>query len=159
MEASSIRSQDAQFADLHNRLQAMMKHISALNRDIVTYKTDTNSRLDTLNNRIETLSSSIARMDGTVSKLDNLPAMEKKLDEMKRDLSQTKSDLHISLDRHASGLRKVVGDTHSSLLGGIADNARGAGTYFLVAVGSQVVTVAAYLLYKRRKASSPKKYL
>lgn len=137
----------------------MLKHFSALNREIVNYQSLTNSRLDTLNTRLETLGASISRMESTVSKLDYLPAMEKKLDEMKRDVSQTKSDLHSSLDRHVAGLRKAVGDTHSSLLGGIAENARGAGTYFLVAVGSQVITVGAFLLYKRRKANSPKKYL
>lgn len=150
--AEQIRSSDAQFADLHNRLQAMMKHISALNRDITHYQQNAKSEN-------EKLVAQISRLEASISKLDGLASMERKIDEIKGDVRQTKSDLHNSLDKHVTSLKSTVRDTHHSLLGSMAANAPSVAMYVFVVLGSQALLVVAYLVYKRRKANGPKKYL
>jgi lectin, mannose-binding 1 len=146
--ASAIKA-DAQFADLHNRLQAMMKHISALNRDVVTANGEGKARADELDEKIRRLEKST----------DRLNSMDRKLGEIQGDVRQTKMDLQSTLDKGVAGLKAVVTDTHRTMLGSLAASAPSVMGYILVAVGSQALTVAAYLLYKRRKAASPKKYL
>jgi mannose-binding lectin 1 len=152
VSADTIRSSDAQFADLHNRLQAMMKHISALNRDLNHYQSTAKYESDKI-------SAQLLRLESSISKLDGLAGMERKIDEIKGDVRQTKSDLHNSLDKHVSSLKSTVRDTHHSMIGSLAANAPGIAMYIFVVLGSQVLLVAAYVLYKRRKANGPKKYL
>jgi mannose-binding lectin 1 len=148
-EPASAIPADAQFADLHNRLQAMMKHISALNRDVVTSQAQAMERANVLQ----------SRLDKATDQLNSLAAMDRKMGEIAADVRQTKADLHSSLDRHVAGLKSVVADTHRTVLGSIAASAPSVLGYVLVVVCSQAVTVAAYLVYKRRKNAGPKKYL
>jgi mannose-binding lectin 1 len=150
--AENIRSSDAQFADLHNRLQAMMKHISALNRDLTHYQQNARSES-------EKLVAQVSRLEASISKLDGLASMERKIDEIKGDVRQTKSDLHNSLDKHVMSLKSAVRDTHHTLLGSVAASAPSVAMYVFVVMGSQALMVVAYLVYKRRKANGPKKYL
>ena len=150
--AEQIKSSDAQFADLHNRLQAMMKHVSAMNRDLTHYQQQAKSEH-------EKLVAQISRLESSISKLDGLANIEKKIDEIKGDVRQTKSDLHNSLDKHVLSLKSTVRDTHHSMLGTVAANAPGVALYVFVVLGSQALLVVAYLVYKRRKANGPKKYL
>jgi mannose-binding lectin 1 len=149
--ASSI-AVDSQFADLHNRLQAMMKHISALNRDASQSHAAVMARANDLEAKIVTLGKSMERLDALVG-------MEKRLGEIHADVRQTKADLHNSLDRHASGIKEIVRDTHRTMLGSIAASAPTVLGYIFVVLGSQVLTVVAYVVYKRRKAAGSKKYL
>jgi lectin, mannose-binding 1 len=147
--AASIQNSNEQFADLHNRLQAMMKHISALNRDFINFQTNSATRHAEL---IKTISN----LEAAFNRLNDINA---KLGEIQADVRQTKQDLHNSLDRHISGLKNEVRSGHSTVMGTIAGLGTGVGKFVLVVVGSQALTVGAYLLYKRRKANSPKKYL
>lgn len=147
--AEEIKSQEAQFADLHNRLQAMTKHISALNRDMNRYQASARSESQRLNEQLSRLE----------TKLDALPGMERKIGEIQGDVRQTKIDLHNSLDRQFTSLKSTVRDTHSSVLGTLATSAPSVALYVFVVLGSQALLVVAYILYKRRKMNGPKKYL
>ena len=150
--ADTIQSSDAQFADLHNRLQFMMKHISTLNRDLSHYQATAKSENDKL-------VAQLSRFENSISRLDNLASMERKIDEIKGDVRQTKSDLHNSLDKQISSLKSTVRDTHHSMTGSIAANAPSFMLYVFVVLGSQALLIVAYVLYKKRKANGPKKYL
>jgi mannose-binding lectin 1 len=150
--AEQIRSSDAQFADLHNRLQAMMKHISALNRDLNHYQQNAKSESNKLVEQV-------SRLEASISKLDALASMDRKIDEIRGDVRRTKSDLHNSLDKHVTSLKSTVRDTHHSMIGSLAANAPSMALYVFVVLGSQALLIAAYLVYKRRKANGPKKYL
>lgn len=151
--ASAFHSQDAQFADLHNRLQAMMKHLGSMNRHIIEYQANAKSQNEKLVAQISDLSTALS------SKLDDLASMKKKIDEIESNVRKTKSDLTIALDKHVKGLTVAVTDTHHSLLGSVAENAPSFVMYVFVVLGSQVLLIVAYLVYKRRKANGPKKYL
>jgi len=151
VDASSIKT-DAQFADLHNRLQAMMKHINSLSREL----TQSQSVATLHANNLE---GDFKRMESQLSKLDDLVAMGNKLNSIQADVRQTKADLHNALDRHVAGLRNEVRDSHANVLGSITSSAPGITGFLVVVFGSQALLVVAYLLYKKRKANGPKKYL
>ncbi|KAL3419148.1 lectin family integral membrane [Phlyctema vagabunda] len=153
--ASAI-STDAQFADLHNRLQAMMKHITFLSRDLLNYQETQNKKSAELSNQLTQLSSSLNRLDGLQG---NLQGIEKKIEYISSDVKQTKSDLHNALDQHVAGLKTAVGTHHENLMANVVASAPSIVAYTIVVLGSQGVLIVAYLLYKRRKANGPKKYL
>ncbi|KAG9247247.1 concanavalin A-like lectin/glucanase domain-containing protein [Calycina marina] len=151
--ASEFKNNDAQFADLHNRLQAMMRHISALSQEIQSSRSFTTHSQDGVQ-------AAFARLEDTMSKLDFIPEFEKKLDAVQADVRQTKADLHNALDRHVAGLKNDVRVNHANVLGGIAEHKTGIAGFLFVVFGSQAVLVGAYLWYKRRKVNGPyKKFL
>ncbi|PVH74197.1 legume-like lectin family protein [Cadophora sp. DSE1049] len=146
--ASKYTSSSEQFADLHNRLQSMMKHISATSRDQAHWQTQAQKTSELLAERL-------ARIEASLGELHSL---RERIDAIQADVRQTKSDLHNQLDRHVANIQGEVRDTHSSLTGRI-EKGSGIGRFVVVVVGSQVVLVGAYLLYKRRRAGSHMKYL
>jgi mannose-binding lectin 1 len=149
--ASEFKSSDAQFADLHNRLQAMMKHIHALHRSIP----DSGS--------IALLKSDIAAVSSQLSTLSRIESIEKKLDAIQADVKQTKSDLHGALDRRFMGLKTDITESHGktveSLMGHIGENRTGLWGILCVVLLVQGGLGGAYLAYKRRIKNGPKKYL
>jgi mannose-binding lectin 1 len=147
-EPASSVPESAQFADLHNRLQAMMKHISALNRELSAQQKSTQTRYNTLEEKV-------SRLEQALNKLDTLAVIDRKLAEVQADVRQTKADLHNALDKQVTGLKNVVRDGHKTMLG----SAPGVMSYILVGVAGQGITVLGYLVYKRRKNAGPKKYL
>ncbi|ESZ90190.1 hypothetical protein SBOR_9426 [Sclerotinia borealis F-4128] len=163
--ATDYKSSDAQFADLHNRLQSMMKHITALNRDLSQYQANSLSRIETLNGNINSLSSTISRLESSLSKLDSIPALERNLRDVANDVKSTKSELHEALDRHVLSLKQRVAETHGSVLGTVGEGLRshksgiGYAGLALVVVGSQFGLIVAYVLYKKRKNGGNKKFL
>lgn len=125
----------------------MMKHVSALNRDINGY---TSSSLASSSSISETLSKINSRFD----------ALEKKLDTVQADVRQTKADLHNSLDKHVAGLKHEVRENHGEVFGEL-DKKSSIGLWGVAAVifGTQGVLMVCYILYKRRVKNGPKKYL
>jgi lectin, mannose-binding 1 len=147
--AEKFTSSAAQFADLHNRLQAMMRHFSTQNQAFQTYQQQSLLRHETLLQRITAIEASLGKLEGSGTVLNDI----------KSDVRQTKADLHNALDRHVAGLKSAVSESHHNVLGTLARSGTGLGKFVLVVLGSQAVLVGAYVLYKRRKANGPKKYL
>lgn len=150
--ASTVKDQAAQFADLHDRLQALTQHVNSLHSEIGDSRVNTNSRFDGL-------AADISRLESQFTKLDTIADLNRKLDSIQADVRQTKSDLHNALDQHVAGLRNEVRGTHATLLGTVAGSAPGISGFILAVLASQGLLVLAYVLYKRRKANGPKKYL
>ncbi|KAH8653094.1 concanavalin A-like lectin/glucanase domain-containing protein [Tricladium varicosporioides] len=147
--ASQYHSSAEQFADLHNRLQLMMKHISTLNRDLQTYQTLAAERHESLMTRIHSIEASVKVQEGNPHVMRDIQS----------DVRQTKADLHNALDAHVAGLKTAVRDSHHSVLGTLAKSGTGLGKFVLVVILSQVVVVGAYVIYKRRKSGGHMKYL
>ncbi|KAH7348344.1 concanavalin A-like lectin/glucanase domain-containing protein [Rhexocercosporidium sp. MPI-PUGE-AT-0058] len=146
--AAKYTSSFEQFADLHNRLQSMMKQISASTRDATHFSTQ-------MQKTTELLAERLARIEASVGELHSL---RERIDAIQADVRQTKSDLHNQLDRHVANIKGEVRDTHSSLTGTL-EKGSGIGKFVVVVVGSQVVLVGAYLMYKKRRAGNHMKYL
>jgi mannose-binding lectin 1 len=143
-----------QFADLHNRLQVMMKHISTAHRDHMTFETDTNAHYRDVILRLEALTNSVQSIKSIQQGLDT------KLESVSKETNKIKHELHNALERHITGLKNEVRGTKDSMLEGVANSGGiGWGGLILVVVGSQVVTAGAYVLYKRRKSGNHMKYL
>ncbi|QSZ30039.1 hypothetical protein DSL72_004557 [Monilinia vaccinii-corymbosi] len=163
--ASDYKSSEAQFADLHNRLQAMMKHITALNRDFSQYQANSLSRIDTLNENINSLTKTISRLESSLSRLEFIPSLERSLRDVASDVKSTRQQLHESLDEHVLSLKQRVAETHGSVLGTVGEGLKShkPGVSYaglaLVVVGSQVGLIVAYALYKKRKNGGSKKFL
>lgn len=151
--AEKYSSSSEQFADLHNRLQMMMKHVSTANRDHQHFQTETQEQHRALVGKLDSLSSSISRLSSSFQSLEN------KLEAIHKDVRATKNELHSSLDRQVNGLRHDVRNTEDSIFAHVQEHSIGWGKIMLVIVLSQFVSVGAYLAYKKRKASMPKKYL
>ncbi len=98
------QSSDAQFSDLQNRLQNMMKHFSTLSRDFNDYSKKSQGRHDDL----------MAVVRGLERRMSDMRSVKEKIEEVQRDVKQTKADLHSSLDRHFAGLKGDVRETTTS---------------------------------------------
>ncbi|TVY32969.1 Protein ERGIC-53-like [Lachnellula subtilissima] len=147
--ASQYTSSDAQFADLHNRLQAMMRAFSMQTQAFQTYQQQSNARHETLLQRITAIEASAKQQEGT----------GKVLKDIQSDVRQTKADLHNALDQHVAGLKSAVREGHSNVLDTLANTGTGLWKFVFVVFGSQALLVGGFVLYKRRKANGPKKYL
>lgn len=143
----------------------MMKHITALNRDLSQYQANSLSRIDSLNGNINALSNTISRLESSLSKLDSITGLERSLRDVSNDVKSTKKELHEALDQHVLSLKQRVAETHGSVLGTVGEGLRShkSGIGYLglaaVVVGGQVGLVLAYVLYKKRKNGGNKKYL
>ncbi|EHK97121.1 hypothetical protein M7I_7131 [Glarea lozoyensis 74030] len=147
--ASKFHSSAEQFADLHNRLQSMMKHIGHISQQLIEERNEALKRQDLLLAKLQSIEASIKIQEGTPNIMKDVQS----------DVRATKADLHEALNMHAAGIKGVVQNTHHTVIGEMAKSGVGLGSFVLVVVAGQVVVVGAYVLYKRRKANGPKKYL
>lgn len=147
-EAASAIPESRQFADLHDRLQAMMKHIGVINREVSVAQGSTATRITQLEEKVTAL-------ERAISKLDSLAGLDKKLSDIQSDVQQTKRELHNAVERGVAGLKSEVREGHRTMLGSLP----GVMGYILVGIMGQGLTVVGYLVYKRRKNAGPKKYL
>ena len=153
-DAGKITSSKEQFADLHNRLQSTNHHLSTIFRQVV--------QLGTVGEkRHEEISIQVGELKGLLTKLDRLGALEDKIDELEREMRSLHADLRQAVtNSEQSVMYHVTGN-----LAGHADNLadrlkpQGHGRLIFVIVAGQLVLVLGYVVYKRRRASSPKKYL
>lgn len=114
VDAAKIAA-NAQFADLHNRLQGLTRHLTTTSRDLVHYQNLAAERHNTILDLLHKLESQIAPIPALQGNLNRFENMERKMDLVSADVKQTKSDLHNALDQHVAGLRSEVRDTHSTL--------------------------------------------
>ncbi|KAB5558008.1 concanavalin A-like lectin/glucanase domain-containing protein [Coniochaeta sp. 2T2.1] len=157
-EADKITSSKAQFADLHNRLQSVNHHLSTIFRTIAT-------NVQTGEHRHEEMSVMMGELKGLLTsrvldKLEKLDALEGKIAGLEREVKSVRNELAQKMRETEHAVKSVVTDKHETLADHIKANAAPGHTRLIVAIfGSQLVLVGLFVLYKRRKASGPKKYL
>jgi lectin, mannose-binding 1 len=155
-----------QFADLHNRLQAIMKHVTALHREYTTGRQDEETKLKAIHNMVSKQMyskpgsasppsfSSSSGTDDLIKAMDQrLQDMEKKFDDLASQIQHIKYALADT--GHIEDLKRTLEDTHISLLSVAPRH----GFLIFTILGSQALLVVAYFVYKMRRANSPKKYL
>ncbi|PBP22956.1 legume-like lectin family protein [Diplocarpon rosae] len=150
--ASNFQSSAEQFADLHNRLQSMTRHISSGNAASLRYRLKDEAKM-------EELITKISSMDDILAELKWLRSH---LTAVQTEVQETKKELHESLQEHTNSIKSQARNTHNNLHRKVEDvAARGVGFWGLVGVvaGSNVVLVVVYTLYKRRKSGEHMKYL
>ncbi|KAJ2906194.1 putative lectin family integral membrane protein [Zalerion maritima] len=151
-DADSITSSKAQFADLHNRLQSVNNHLSTIFRQVA-------SQNSIGERRQEELSSQINDLKQMMSKLDAIDDLKKTVQNIQKQVNNIKRDLGNQIRNNENNLKSYVSDTHDALHQKVLDAAPGHGKLIMVIIGSQLFMAGVYLYYKKRKNSSPKKFL
>ena len=153
-DAAAITSSIEQFADLHNRLQNMNHHLTTIYKQLSS--ADQHGE-----KRHEEVAIQLGQMRGLFDRLDKLDAIEEKLAKMERDIKSLNTELRQSVANAESAVKYHVTGHLEGHHNKLAETLRhpGNGTLILVIVLCQLFVVVTYLVYKRRKANSPKKYL
>jgi len=151
-DADRITSSKAQFTDLHNRLQSVNHHLSTIFRQV--------SQQGTIGEkRHEETSVMLGEIKGLLSKLDRIADLEQKVVNLEREMRALRGDVAQKVRDSENAIKGHIIDTHATLQDTVKSSAPGHGRLIFIILGSQVLLVAAYIFYKRRKNSSPKKYL
>ncbi|GAB7360834.1 hypothetical protein MBLNU230_g0820t1 [Neophaeotheca triangularis] len=154
--ADMFHSSQEQFEDLHNRLQGLTHQVANIFSDI-----------DKLSRKMEERHNEmLARMPAVPT--DTINSMNRKLEGMDKTLSRVLRDVESKDYReHLNSLQQAV----DTMKGGLTDHlpdtlgrivtasAPRMGMMIFIFVGVQVMLAGAYIVYKRRRAGAPKKYL
>ncbi|MCJ1260357.1 hypothetical protein MMC22_000217 [Lobaria immixta] len=143
--ASSIESQEARFADLHNRVQLMAHAVDNIF-----------SELTKLAERSEERHQELAR---NAMSTDKLNAMDQRIQNVETIVRDYKGQL--------SNLDRLLKESHSRLTVGlpqhmseiISTRSPRMGVFLTVFIVFQLLLAGSYVVYKRRRANGPKKYL
>ncbi|KAI2470616.1 concanavalin A-like lectin/glucanase [Annulohypoxylon bovei var. microspora] len=150
--AETITSSAAQFADLHNRIQSTNHHLSSIFRQVAG-----------LNNvgekRHEETSKAISDVRQLLYKLDKLDLLQGEIGKLQRELRDMRSDINLKVKDSEHAVKSFIGTNHGNMLEHVAVQAAPRhGKLIFVIIGSQILIVAAYIYYERKK-TLPKKYL
>ncbi|KAF2835695.1 putative lectin family integral membrane protein [Patellaria atrata CBS 101060] len=152
--AGTIKSQQDQFADLHNRLQIIDRHVQHLYREIDSL----NKALETSHEDIITHIIAGRHTDHTESRLQ---VLQNTVDNIKKDIEGK------DYREHLANLHNAVREGHARLTESIPETMNHIVTtkapkmhiFVFIVIGFQVMLLGSYIVYRRRRESSPKKYL
>ncbi|KAI1184441.1 legume-like lectin family protein [Nemania serpens] len=158
ISADTITSSRAQFADLHNRLQSVNHHLSTIFRQGAGMNSMNEKRHEETSQMIDDLRRSVSRLD-KLDKLDKLEWLTSEMTKMQREIQNIKTDLNNKISQSENNLKRSISANHGSMLEHVAIQATPRhGKLIFVIIGSQVVLIAGYIYYERKK-TMPKKYL
>ncbi|CAJ2506839.1 Uu.00g080250.m01.CDS01 [Anthostomella pinea] len=158
MSPDSITSSKSQFADLHNRLQSVNHHLSTIFRQVASANSLGEKRHDETAKTVDEIKQLLSRLD-RLDKLDKLDSLQKDITNLQRDLKDMKRDVNNKVRDSENALKNFLGSNHGTMLEHVAVSASPRlGRIIFVIIGSQIVLVAGYVYYERKK-TLPKKYL
>ncbi|KAH9898841.1 concanavalin A-like lectin/glucanase domain-containing protein [Xylariomycetidae sp. FL2044] len=153
--ADSITSSKAQFADLHNRLQSVNHHLSTIFRQVATQNNVGDIRHGETAKQLDDLKQVMSKLD----KLDKLDSLQNEITKLQRDVKEMRSDYQKKIKDSEHALKSFLSSNHGTMLEHVAiQSTPRHGKLIFVIIGSQVVLIAGYIYYERKK-TSPKKYL
>ncbi|PTB71354.1 hypothetical protein M440DRAFT_1466320 [Trichoderma longibrachiatum ATCC 18648] len=100
-----------------------------------------------------------ASLQSKLALLDQLAAFQQRIVALENEVRNMNSELQQKIAANERAVHGALRTHHMSLTQRVTESVPGHGRLIAVIVGTQVVLVAAYVLYKRKKANSPKKYL
>ncbi|KAK0790744.1 hypothetical protein LTR91_015121 [Friedmanniomyces endolithicus] len=171
--ADEIKSQEDQFADLHNRLQGMTHQVANIFGEFDILQRKIEEKHEALMNALPSTAggSAASGSDQQVQPRDNTAAINeirRKMEGMERVLQHIQRDiegkdykehingLQMAVDGLKGGLTEHLPDTVARLIHASAPRM---GMFVFVVLAFQVMLVGAYVVYKRRRDRMPKKYL
>ncbi|KAL9639651.1 MAG: hypothetical protein Q9164_000807 [Protoblastenia rupestris] len=146
--ASSYQSSQAQFEDLHDRLQTIAHAIEKLDIEISNHIGESDHRHREISRGLMTRET-INHITGQSDKLDRIERIVNSFQGQISNLQGAVKDSHLSM---TEGLPKHMSDI-------ITTNGPRMGLLIFVFVVVQVMLVGVYTVYKRRIKQGPKKYL
>ncbi|KAL2202586.1 concanavalin A-like lectin/glucanase [Sarocladium strictum] len=151
-DADVFSTSKTQFRDLHNRMQATNHQISALFRTISKFQNAQAKNHESLIDLVNSLNDRLAS-------LDKLGDLSQRVTDIEKEMRSMRNDLGRKIQANERNFKGMLGDHHATLSQTLIDSMPGHKRLFAVVVGTQVLVAVAYVLYKRRKANMPKKYL
>ncbi|KXJ97737.1 concanavalin A-like lectin/glucanase domain-containing protein [Microdochium bolleyi] len=151
-DAATYTSSEAQFRDLHGRMQGINHQLGSIFRQLSSVNNMGSSRH-------EETHQALAEYKAVLGKLDRLDQLEHKLDALTRDMTDMRRDIKDKIRDSEYSVKNAMGGQHGNMLEHVAiQTAPRHGKLIFVIIGSQILIVGAYIFYERKKLS-PKKYL
>ncbi|KZF21495.1 putative lectin family integral membrane protein [Xylona heveae TC161] len=153
-QAASSISTDLQFADLHNRLQLINHQMTRLYKEVAYISSKAEER------HLELNSKSVP--------YEQLNTMDRRLQAIENVVLRIQKDVEgKDYKEHLTKLQDALRDTHSSIVESlpqtlshiVTSSAPRMGLLIFIVVVFQLLLAASYVIYKRRRANAPKKYL
>ncbi|KAM0247216.1 hypothetical protein ACHAQJ_009948 [Trichoderma viride] len=151
-EADIFQTSKTQFQDLHNRLQGTNHQLSSVYRSVSRHHQMDERRHSEVKDLLNAIQSKLEQFD-------QLKTFQQRIVALENEVRNMNNELHQKLKENERSVQGALRVHHTSLTQRVAESVPGHGKLIAVIIGTQVVLVAAYVLYKRRRANSPKKYL
>lgn len=143
--ASQYASQAAQFEDLHNRLQTMAHAIENIQQAVSKLTGDSEGRH--------------REISRNVMSADQLKAMDSRIQGIEKTVGDYRKEF--------SSLQAIFKDSHGNLMQSLPAHMTDiihtktprVGLFLFIVVAFQALLAGSYIIYKRRRAQGPKKYL
>lgn len=170
--AGSIKSQQDQFADLHNRIQIINHRVNSISDLLERMETENTQRFNQLMERVVPIDDRSAAMLRNMEKVERIN-MEIQRDLESKDFKDMLNQVHNAIQNSHSGLSasmpEAIEQSKSSLFQTLFGESlittvveyhkHSMTTFLFIAVAVQVMVVGAYMVYKKRRNGAPKKYL
>lgn len=153
--AGSIKSQQDQFADLHNRIQIINHRVNSIYEMLERLDTENANRFNDLMHRVVPIDDRTSAMIRNVEKVERIN-MEIQRDLESKDFKDMLRQVHNAIQESHAGLSSTMPIAMSHIVG---SHKHSMTTFLFIAVAVQVMVVGAYMAYKKRRNSAPKKYL
>ncbi|QUC22043.1 uncharacterized protein UV8b_06284 [Ustilaginoidea virens] len=150
--ADIFKTSKEQFQDLHNRLQVVAHQVSAVYAAVSKHHQMDEQRNDEMKKAIDSLRHDLAA-------LRQISDISSKVRELEGEMRSMHQDMRQKIASHGETIEFNLRNHHRSLAQAMSDSVPGHGKLMFLFVGTQIVLVAGYITYKRRRASSSKKYL
>ena len=152
VDAEVFMSSKEQFQDLHNRLQSMNHQVSSVYRSVSRHH-----QLD--EQRHSEVKNLVAELKEELAKLNEVQVLRDRIKDLEKEVRGMRNDVNKKISAHERTFKGYLSDHHATLSQTMIDSMPGHKRLILVIIGTQIILVGAYVAYKRRRASSPKKYL
>lgn len=151
-DADIFQTSKAQFQDLHNRLQSTNHQLSSVYRSV--------SRLHQVDaEHHKQLKALLVDMQTDLSNLKQVDDLTSRIQSLEREIRGMRSDLGKKMRENERSVKGYLSDHHATLSQTMLDSVPGHGKLIAIFILTQVVLAVAYVVYKTRKANSPKKFL
>lgn len=151
-DADIFQTSKAQFQDLHNRLQSTNHQLSSVYRSVSRHHQLDEKRHNELKDLFTELKSELNR-------LDQIEPLQQRIKDLEKEIRGVRNDLGKKMRENERQFKGYLSDHHATLSQAMSDSVPGHGKLITILILTQVVLAVGYVVYKRRRASSPKKYL
>lgn len=167
-DASTILDQTHQFADLHNRLQAMNHQFTNMFTEFERLSRQLNDRHAELMAKVGGPNAGDSSDKSQQPTGEALLPLSRRIENVERivlaiqrdvegkDYREHLTNLQQSIEGVRGGLTEHLPETISHMISTAAPKM---GMFIFVVIAFQVMLAGAYIIYKRRRANAPKKYL
>ncbi|KAG6016720.1 hypothetical protein E4U54_000534 [Claviceps lovelessii] len=150
--AENFKSSVEQFQDLHNRLQVLSHQVLVVYETVVKRDHSFEDFRDELKKEIESLRHDL----GALTQLND---MQIRMRGIEGEMRSIHKEIGSALSSHHQNIHQNLLSHHNFLAQTLSDSVPGHGKLMFFFVATQIILIACYVMYKRHRATSPKKYL